>query len=273
MGQDVAVSGSETIAVVIPTFNSQATIRRALDSVRNQTLAPTEIIVVDNASTDSTCEEVERFATSWSEMKLSLIRLDTNLGPGKARNIGWESCSTSLIAFLDSDDSWHPRKLELQMQDVAKHPNSVLFGHQCQVLDGNDQVVSVFESQQARSHRYSLWHFLIRNRLSTPTVMIRTNVPQRFPTDLWHAEDFSLWTQIVAGGSPAVISEDVLTYLHKPKYGSGGLSKNLKLMHQGEVRVLAQLRDADHLGFLGYFVVFFWIRVKYLRRRALGVST
>ncbi len=103
-GQDVAVSGSETIAVVIPTFNSQATIRRALDSVRNQTLAPTEIIVVDNSSTDSTCEEVERFATSWSEMKLSLIRLTRIWDPAKARNIGWESCSTSLIAFLDSDD-------------------------------------------------------------------------------------------------------------------------------------------------------------------------
>ena len=266
VGRDFAVSDGATIAVVIPTFNSVATIRRALTSVRQQTLAPSKTIVVDNASTDATCDEVEEVSKMWPELNLNLIRLDANVGPGAARNIGWQNSGTSLIAFLDSDDSWHPQKLELQHAVAAAHPHAVLFGHRYLVRGDSSQIDDIGHAQRYRSHQYSLWHFLIRNRLSTPTVMVRADIPQRFPTDSWYAEDFSLWTNIVAQNGPAVFSDAVLTYLYKPVYGSSGLSVNHRKMHQGELKVLSDLRSTEHIGTVVYFATQLWMRMKYVRR-------
>ena len=235
------MSSGETIAVVIPTFNSVTTIGRALESIRHQTLSPTKTLVVDNASTDSTCDEVMRISRIWPELKIGLIKLDTNVGPGNARNIGWQCSGTSLIAFLDSDDSWHPQKLELQLAMVAAHPRAVLFGHRYLVRNDSGHLNKLDDVQQNKFHQYSLRHFLVRNRLSTPTVMVRADITQRFPTDMWYAEDFSLWTQIVAKNGPAVFSDATLTYLYKPVFGSSGLSGSNKEMHRGELKVLLDL--------------------------------
>ena len=129
MGQIPAMSSTDTVGVVIPTFNSESTIERALKSVNEQSVLPHEVIVVDNASTDGTVGAVKRFAQTTPQLNLSLIELETNTGPGNARNIGWNKCQTSLIAFLDSDDSWHPSKVEIQLQIIQRHPNHLLFGH------------------------------------------------------------------------------------------------------------------------------------------------
>jgi glycosyltransferase involved in cell wall biosynthesis len=272
VGSDFAVSDDATIAVVIPTFNSVATIRRALDSVRQQSLAPAKTIVVDNASTDSTCDEVEELSMIWPEINLNLIRLDENVGPGTARNIGWQSAGTSLIAFLDSDDSWHPQKLAFQRALVVAHPHAVLFGHRYLVRKDGSQIVESCDVRQYGCHYYSLQHFLVRNRLSTPTVMVRADVPQRFPDDTWYAEDFSLWTRIVARNGPAVFSDAVLTYLYKPVYGSRGLSAKHTEMHRGELKVLSELWNTEQIGTLAYFTSYLWMRLRYLRRRLRGAT-
>lgn len=265
------MSGIETIGVVIPTFNSAETVIRALESVLRQTLAPKKIVVVDNASSDATCQVVESFSTQHSELHIDLVRLDTNLGPGAARNIGWETCGTSLIAFLDSDDSWHPRKLELQAELVRKHPDGILFGHRYAVVTDNDQPRNVGISNLSRTRRYWLRHFLFRNRLSTPTVMLRSTIPQRFPSDMWYAEDFFLWAHAVAQTGPAVFADAILTYLHKPAYGSSGLSAQLWKMHQGELAVLKSLTESNLISRMTYVSAFLWMRLKYFHRRIRGV--
>lgn len=265
------MSGKETIGVVIPTFNSADTIVRALESVLRQTLAPKKIVVVDNASSDTTCHVVESFSTQYPELHINLVRLDTNLGPGAARNIGWEKCGTSLIAFLDSDDSWHPRKLELQTELVRKHPDGLLFGHRYLVVTSNSQPRDVEISNFSRTHRYWLRHFLFRNRLSTPTVMLRSTIPQRFPSDMWHAEDFFLWTVTVAQTGPAIFDDAILTYLYKPAYGSSGLSAQLRKMHQGELTVLKSLAKFKLISCITYVLVFLWMRIKYFHRRVRGI--
>ena len=265
------MSDNETIGVVIPTFNSAETIIRALESVLRQTRTPTKIVVVDNASSDSTCQVVENFSTQHSELHIDLIRLEANLGPGVARNIGWEKCGTSLIAFLDSDDSWHPQKLELQSELVRKHPDGILFGHRYLVITGLNQPRDAEISNLSRTHRYWLRHFLFRNRLSTPTVMLRSTIPQRFPSDMWYAEDFFLWTVTVAQTGPAVFADDILTYLHKPAFGSSGLSAQLWKMHQGELAVLKSLAESNLISRMTYISAFLWMRLKYFHRRVRGV--
>ena len=102
-----------SISVVIPAYNSEGHIGRALDSVLAQTFGADEIIVVDDGSTDGTGEVI----ASYGE-RVKYIRQE-NAGPGAARNTGIHAATGNWIAFLDADDEWVSEKLRLQV-DILK---------------------------------------------------------------------------------------------------------------------------------------------------------
>jgi Glycosyltransferases involved in cell wall biogenesis len=97
-----------TISVIIPTWNRASEVGKAIDSALAQTLAPLEIIVVDDGSTDATAEVLARYGDL-----IHVVR-QRNQGVAAARNAGMAVARGELLAFLDSDDVWFPRKLELQ---------------------------------------------------------------------------------------------------------------------------------------------------------------
>src|SRR4051812_4003511 len=103
------------ICAIIPAHNSQATLGRALASVRAQTLPVSQLVVVDDASTDATSEVAKNF----EGMNVEVVRLERNVGAAAARNRGIAAANTELIAFLDADDEWLPTKLEKQATVIA----------------------------------------------------------------------------------------------------------------------------------------------------------
>jgi glycosyltransferase involved in cell wall biosynthesis len=109
------------ISVVIPTYNREHTLRRAVQSVLGQTFTDFEVIVVDDCSTDQTKNLVESFR----DKRIVYVRHDQNAGPGAARNTGIRRARGQLIAFLDSDDEWLPEKLRLQVEFLKGAPSSV----------------------------------------------------------------------------------------------------------------------------------------------------
>lgn len=113
------------ISVVIPAYNREATIERAVMSILNQTILPTEIIVVDDCSTDSTAAIVQKLRRENSLVKL--IRLKKNQGAQVARNCGIKIAKGNWIAFLDSDDEWLENKLEIQQKAVEENPEFDVF--------------------------------------------------------------------------------------------------------------------------------------------------
>jgi len=263
---------TSAVTVVIPTFNSATTIKRALASVSAQTVLPSHIIVVDNASTDSTAQIVEKMAVD-SRCEMELVRQSRNTGPGAARNAGWDLVRTQLVAFLDSDDSWHPTKLERQLDVAKQHPDDCFFGHKTSsptssvTADGSGAAPPI---GSGRINYYSLRHFLIRNRVSTPTVMLRSELPFRFPTEHWYAEDYSLWTAILAAGHRAVVHDFALTTLHKAAWGEAGLSAKLDDMHAGELLVLDGLRRNHAITTIEHMMFRKWMTLKYWRRMRNG---
>ena len=100
------------VDVIIPVRNRPRLIQTCLDSVRAQTLQPSAVIVVDDGSTDETPAVLAEYASGWS--RLHVIRSEHG-GAAQARNIGVAACQAPFVAFLDSDDVWHPEKLERQM--------------------------------------------------------------------------------------------------------------------------------------------------------------
>src|SRR5712675_1199611 len=96
------------VSVIIPTYNSGRLVVEAVESALAQTLAPAEILVVDDGSTDDTRDRLAKFGPP-----VSYIHQE-NQGVAAARNRGIRAATGDLVAFLDADDVWHPKKLERQ---------------------------------------------------------------------------------------------------------------------------------------------------------------
>ena len=105
------------ISVIVPTFNRWPVLRRAVDSVLAQRFSDFELIVVDDGSTDGTSEHLQK-----SSLPLRLF-VTRRRGVAAARNFGVSRSCGRYIAFLDSDDSWLPRKLGVQSAFMTGHPN------------------------------------------------------------------------------------------------------------------------------------------------------
>ena len=112
-----------TISVVVPAYNEERYIAEALDAVFAQTLAPLEVIVVDDGSTDGTLEVVGRYGE-----RVRLIQQENRGCPG-AFDTGFREAAGDFVALCPADDIWEPRKLEWQRQALAENPGvDVVFG-------------------------------------------------------------------------------------------------------------------------------------------------
>ena len=111
------------VSVVIPLYNCELSIQRAVRSVLNQTVQDFELIVVDDGSTDSSYQKVLEI----EDPRLKVIHQE-NGGASVARNKGIELASAPLVAFLDSDDEWKPDFLEKMRLFISQYPECVLYG-------------------------------------------------------------------------------------------------------------------------------------------------
>ncbi|WP_254808245.1 glycosyltransferase family 2 protein [Natronosalvus amylolyticus] len=103
------------VSVIIPTYNRAETLSRAIDSALEQTVDDLEVVVVDDGSTD----ETQSVLAGYDDSRVRPIVHATNRGANVARNTGIEYARGEYIAFLDSDDTWHPEKLERQLETLA----------------------------------------------------------------------------------------------------------------------------------------------------------
>ena len=110
------------LSVVIPTYNCGAFVGQAIDSALAQTYPAVEVVVVDDGSTDDTAERLRAYG--------GRIRVVTqeNRGLSAARNAGIAAAGGTYVALLDSDDAFHPRKLEFQLRHLTTDPGVGLTG-------------------------------------------------------------------------------------------------------------------------------------------------
>lgn len=112
------------VTVVMPSYNRFALITRALESVRNQTVLPHEILVVDDASVDDTVAQVEAWRDR-TRFPVPIERLRKNGGVAASRNRAMELATTRYISFLDSDDEYLPDTLSLLVGPLEESPAAV----------------------------------------------------------------------------------------------------------------------------------------------------
>lgn len=109
------------VAVVVPVHNRFEYLIETLETVLNQSCPPTEVIVVDDGSRSP----VSEFLADWPlRDRVKVVVNERALGVSGARNRGWQSATTDLVAFIDSDDLWMPSKLEAQLRHLAQNPEA-----------------------------------------------------------------------------------------------------------------------------------------------------
>jgi glycosyltransferase involved in cell wall biosynthesis len=204
--------------------------------VKEQTMAPLEIIVIDDASADNTVAVIENLIAGIININVRLIKHQTNQGAAIARNTGWDLAQGDLIAFLDADDSWHPRKLELQASWMTANNTVQVSGHAYEIAETKNCIALSWPETIHFDHitSFSFDSFLTRNRLSTPTVMLRRSIRERFPTNKRFCEDYDLWLQLSHNYGVCAWSQAKLARLYKNPWGVSGLSADLWSMYAAE---------------------------------------
>ena len=255
------------VSVIIPCYRCAETIRAAVDSVAKQTSRPMEIILVedfsqDNGQTLKALEAIQRDLRGL--INIIIISLTENRGAGESRNAGWQVASQKFVAFLDADDTWHPRKLEIQSAWMIDHADFLLSCHDSQLcLDGK------FPRLDANSYlnrKITWWRLLFINDIAMRTVMIKRDIDHRFPVGIRYAEDLKLWLRILRGGDAAMRIGLPLACSYKEEFGSGGLSGNLVAMHKGVLLCIHELYEEQLISVEIYCIATTFEKIKFLRR-------
>ena len=240
------------VSVVIPCYRCSKTIRRALASVLRQAKVPTEVILVDDASGDDTwavLAELEQTHPGW----VKLLPLKENQGAASARNAGWNLACQPYIAFLDADDAWHPRKIEIQLAYMEANPDVVLSGHGYRLL-GQD-VLPDWTVGQDGAKPIGKWALMLSNKFVTPSVMVRRDIGQRFVERQRYMEDHMLWLMISCSGGGVVKIPTELAAIYKEPFGITGLSSQVWLMERGDLGNYRRLYRKNYINAFQFFAL------------------
>jgi glycosyltransferase involved in cell wall biosynthesis len=260
------VKSSENFSVtaIIPTFRSEKVVIRAIESVLSQSSPVDEIIVVDDASDDQTVRVVREFATNHPQIRV--IVNNRNLGPGQSRNAAWNLATSEYLAFLDADDTWHPKKIELQREWFRANSSEVICGTRHCIVNQDD----VSDDDEIFS-QFSIEDLLRRNRFTTPSVMLRRDIPLRFDSKLRMSEDYLLWMEIASEFGHVNRINKPLTILHKPIFGAAGLSSKTFPMYLGELKAIQTLKQKSRINRVTFLQSISWSTLKLVRRLPASV--
>ena len=208
------------ISVIIPTFNRAHTIKRALDSVYDQSKLPNEVIVVDDGSLDNTSALIEQ--------QYPRVRYiyQANSGVSQSRNRGTLAAQSEWVAFLDSDDSWHKKKLEYQYNQALA--DNAVINHTDEIWLMNDRHINQHKKHQ-KSGGYLFDRALELCLISPSSVIIKRDFLidiGLFNPDLPACEDYDLWLRITCEHNVSFVDQ-ALTYKH------GGHADQLSKAHWG----------------------------------------
>jgi glycosyltransferase involved in cell wall biosynthesis len=252
------------VSVVIPCYRCVSTIARAVDSVAAQAVLPAELILVDDGSADGTRSELQDLRRRHRPGWIRLVLLDQNVGAASARNAGWAVATQPYLAFLDADDAWHPRKIEIQYTYMRANPDVVLCGHGHRRLEQG--VLPDWDVARGEAHRIGKWALMRSNPFVTPSAMVRRDIGPRFIEKQRHMEDHMLWLNIICSGGRVVKLSNELAAIYKDPFGASGLSAQIWLMERGDLGNYRRLYDDSVITRYQFAALGIYSLLKYARR-------
>ncbi len=259
--RDETIDRMLSVSVIIPTYNRADLIARAVASADRQTHPPCEIIVVDDGSIDDTQRVVTSLRT---RTPVVLEQLDRNGGGAVARNAGIRRARGDYLAFLDSDDEWHPEHLESLMQFASQKSDSSVVASSALVAEtGRIAPVKPFLATMTDHEKFQ---FILSGNLAfqTSTLLVSRATACRFMFDgrLRRHQDWDLMFRMIREGvdlfllpRPTVIyhlqTGDHVSRSHSPMPSLRFLARHRTVMSRRSVARFVALeirrRGADHV--------------------------
>jgi teichuronic acid biosynthesis glycosyltransferase TuaG len=205
------------ISVIIPLYNAEKFIAETIETVLKQTYQNFEILIVDDCSTDGSVSIVNHMAED--DDRIKLIQSDTNFGgPAKPRNIGVEHAKGEYIAFLDADDLWDEKKLELQLGMMME--NDIHFSSTGKInIDESSQKANlkagVLAKVSAKNSKKDLCDLIKYRFVFTSSVMVLKSIMPLFNEEKKYiaVEDLCAWMEIFkSDGKYQYMQEPLLKY-------------------------------------------------------------
>jgi len=253
---------SNCVSVVIPAYNCANTIDRALLSLSVQSQYIKEVVIIDDASTDSIFEYVNTWISNGLPIKYYYHSV--NRGPGSARNFGISKCTGKYIAFLDADDYWHSQKLEFQLKLFNKNENIQILGSLTQVSGDPNFFI---EDKNYLIKKYNFYDFVISNPIPMRSVIMRRNTSIEFGSKNM-VEDYYAWLNYLSKNRNQIHRiEIVLAFSGKLEYSKGSYSSKLWSSELKEINTLIKVFNTN-LNALKFCIplVIFYSLTKYLMR-------
>lgn len=231
-------------SVIIPTFNRKQLCKRAVASVLNQTYSNFELTVVDDSSTDGT--SAEYLFDNNRDARCTYVRNTINVGVSRSRNLGVSLSRAEWIAFLDSDDEWHPEKLEKQLAWIQKNPEYTI------VQTREIWIRKGVRVNPPKTHEkiagYIFRESLDRCMITPSSVMMKKRLfieAGRFNESIPACEDYGLWLRITLNNPIGLVDELLLT-----RYGGreDQLSFCVGVLDKFRIRTLLDLLNHETLN-------------------------
>ncbi len=260
---------SSLVSIVIPCYRDSKTLSSAIQSLYHQTYSNIEIIVINDASPETA--EIEEIISKYPE--IIYIKNDDNVGLAATRNIGIKNSKGEYLAFLDADDEWHPRKLELQMRYVAE--NTAVACDVEEFLTDLPQL-RVFSEDQERDIRFvtSNFKFSFQNYLTGASLLAPKSLLLKvggYDESLRSCEDYDLWLRLLEERAILIRLRLPLYYY---RFNSSSLSSNINAISFWELEVIKRYlqrnRKHPHFMFLKHPIWMIWLFRHLVRASAAG---
>ncbi|NLY18950.1 MAG: glycosyltransferase [Clostridiaceae bacterium] len=208
---------SDLVSVIIPVYNAEKYLAETLDSALGQTYKDIEIVIVDDCSTDSSTEIINRYMSNNNNIKY--IRNETNQGAAVSRNTGIRYSRGQYIAFLDSDDVWDKTKIEKQISHLRE--KKACFGFTAyDMIDAYGQQIK--DKIKIKEH-IVYKDQLTKTVISTPTVILDATIIGNIEIPLRRTgQDYALWLKLLREYDAFGIDEALVHVRRRPS----SLSKN-----------------------------------------------
>lgn len=203
------------ISIILPVINGENYIEKAINSVISQTYKEFELIIIDNGSTDSTPTIIQKFIKTDSRI-IGLVCVQK--GIVNALNTGIKECKGNYIGRIDSDDIWHPKKLEIQVHALKNKPSLVLLGTSVKLIDAKGDIIS--NNKSFNNGEFFNW-FMIRQNLSKNNLFCHSSIVMRkdiieeiggYQERFLHSEDYHLWFRVVKYHPAEILSDKLVKF-------------------------------------------------------------
>jgi teichuronic acid biosynthesis glycosyltransferase TuaG len=236
-----------SVSIVMPSHQTASWIGEAIASVRAQTFRDWELLIVDDASTDNSLEEIAKAAGDDLGGRIKLEISAHRLGPAEARNRSIRAARARYIAFLDSDDRWRPAKLERQLRFMEKNKAALAFASYALMNEDGKALGIRAIAPPSVSYR----SLLSCNVIGCLTACYDTQqVGKMVMPDIARRQDHGLWLSIVKTGVQAHGQDEVLA-----DYRVRGVSVSSNKLQAARWQ-WRLYRDIERLGFFSSMVVF-----------------